>query len=328
MVKQKKEKKILLSGIQPTGEVHIGNYLGAMKQFVDLQDDYQSFISIVNYHALTTIQNPGILKENTIQTAIDHLAIGLDPKKTVLFAQADVPEITELAWIFNTLITVAYLKRAHAYKDKIQRGLEATVGLFDYPVLMAADILLLGADVVPVGADQKQHVEIARDIGEKFNSVFGETFTMPEPLIMANVAIVLGTDGKKMSKSYNNTIPLFAEDDKIQKIIMSIVTDSKGVHEQKDPTKDTVFSLHKFFSIEQLPDIKKRYIEGDISYKESKEILIENLKSFITPIREKRKELEKDKDAVVAILKNGGKIARKRAKTKIKEVRKKIGVTF
>lgn len=328
MAEKKQEKKRLLSGIQPSGRLHIGNYLGAMKQFVDLQDEYESFVSIVNYHALTTVHEPQVLSEHTIQAAIDHLAIGLDPKKVTLFVQSDVPEVTELTWIFNTLVSVSYLSRAHAYKDKIGKGLEATVGLFDYPMLMAADILLPGADVVPVGQDQKQHVEMARDVAEKFNHTFGQTFTLPQPLILPDVAVVSGTDGRKMSKSYNNTIPLFAENGEIEKQVMSIVTDSKEEFEPKDPTTCNIFALHKHFSKTELGDLKQRYIKGKIGYRESKEMLVGNLIAFITPLREKHRELEKDKDTVLKILKKGGEKAREIAVEKMKEVREKVGVSL
>jgi tryptophanyl-tRNA synthetase len=190
-------KKILVSGIQPSGQPHIGNYFGAMKQYVDLQNDYESYIFVANYHAMTTTHDAQILQEQTLDVAVDLLAVGVDPEKTTLYLQTAVPEVTELTWIFNTLVTVPYLSRAHAYKDKTAKGLEANAGLFDYPVLMAADILLPDAAVVPVGADQKQHVEYARDIAEKFNTAYGQTFALPEPLIVESVAVVPGTDGQK-----------------------------------------------------------------------------------------------------------------------------------
>ena len=246
-------KKILLSGIQPSGVLHIGNYFGAMKQFVLLEEEFDTYISIVNYHALTSNTPQSLLIESTKNAILDHLAIGLNPES--IFLQSDIPEVTELAWIFNNLITVPYLSRAVAYKEKVDKGLEATVGLFDYPVLMAADILIMDADVVPVGQDQKQHVEIARDIAEKFNNRYGELFTLPKPRILKEVAVVPGIDGQKMSKSYGNTIPLFAEDDEIERLVMRIVTDSKGEKEEKDPDKDTVFALHALFSADEIDEI-------------------------------------------------------------------------
>jgi len=321
-------KKRLLSGIQPSGQLHIGNYLGAMRQFVLLQDTYDSYISIVNLHALTTVRNPEVLRKHTLHAAIDHLAIGLDPKKVTLFVQSDIPQLTELTWIFNTLVTVPYLSRAHAYKDKIGQGLEATAGLFDYPVLMAADILLPDTDVVPVGADQKQHVEIARDIAEKFNTTFGETFQLPEAMIQDDVATIPGTDGRKMSKSYGNTIPLFASDAELKRTIMSIVTDSKGAQEPKNPETDTVFALHRHFSSAQLPEIAKGYQDGSLSYQESKELLFAKISEFVTPFRERRDELMKDLSYVHDVLEEGGKKMRTIAEEKMVEVRKKVGTSL
>ena len=318
-------KKILLSGVKPTGRPHIGNYFGAMKQFVDMQDEYEARIFVANYHAFTTTPDAKKLKESTLDVAIDYLAIGLDPQKANIFLQTDVPEVTELMWIFDCITTMPYLQRAHAYKDAQAKGEEINVGVFNYPMLMAADILLQDVDVVPVGADQKQHLEFTRDTAEKFNRLFGETFKLPKPVIVEEVKIVPGTDGRKMSKSYGNTIPLFAEDEEVKKAVMSIVTDSKAPEEPKDPEKDNIFSLHKLFSVNELSDIEKRYKEGGMGYKESKEILIKNIISFIVPLREKRKEIAKDKDAVLKILENSGNIARSTAKVKMMDVREKVG---
>jgi len=323
---EKDTKKILLSGVKPTGRPHIGNYFGAMKQFVDLQEKYDTRIFIANYHALTTLQDAKELRENTLDIAIDYLAIGLDTQNVSLFVQSDVPEVSELAWIFECITTMPYLERAHAYKDAKTKGEEINAGTFNYPLLMSADILLQNADVVPVGADQKQHLEFTRDVVEKFNRLFGETFKMPEPLILEDVKIVPGTDGRKMSKSYGNTIPLFAEDEEIKKAVMSIVTDSKAPEEPKDPEEDNVFALHKLFSGKELSEIEKRYKNGTMGYKESKEILIKNIASFMVPLREKRSLIAKDKEAVIKILKNGGNIARSTAKAKMIQVRKMTGL--
>lgn len=325
----KTEKKILVSGIKPTGRPHIGNYFGAMKQYVDLQDIYNSFVFIADLHALTTIQNGKELSDNTLNIAIDYLAIGLDPRKTVIFKQSDIPEVAELGWIFNCITTMPYLMRAHAFKDAEAKNKEINVGVFDYPLLMAADILAQGADIVPVGQDQKQHVEIARDTAEKFNKIFGDTFKLPEPLILPQVQTVIGTDGRKMSKSYGNTIELFASDEEIKKAVMSIATDSKGVNEPKDPEVSNLFSLHKLFMPqERLDALRKRYSEGGIGYKESKEILIEDIISFTRPLREKRDRLVQDKKAIIAILEQGRDMARKRVGNKMEEVRRKIGTKF
>lgn len=321
--------KILISGVKPTGRPHIGNYFGAMKQFVDLQNEYRSHIFIADLHALTTVQSREELQENTLGVLIDYLAIGLDPEKTVIFKQSDVPQVTELAWVFNCLTTMPYLMRAHAFKDAEAKNKEINVGVFDYPLLMAADILIHNADAVPVGQDQKQHIEIARDTSEKFNRVFGGTFKLPEPLILDKVATVPGIDGQKMSKSYNNTIGLFAEDAEIEKAVMSIVTDSKSPEEPKDPETDNIFALHKLFTEgPEFEDLRDRYIAGGIGYKESKEVLIKNIKSFIAPLRENRKGLEQDKEKLLAILEEGGRKAREQAEEKMKEVREKVGLTL
>lgn len=319
-------QKTLLSGIKPTGELHIGNYFGAMRQFVDFQDKYRSFIFIANYHALTSVSDKELLRKLSLDIAMDFLAIGLDPKKTTLFLQSDVPEVTELAWIFNTLTTVPYLSRAHAFKDAEAKNKEVNVGLFDYPILMAADILIYGSDVVPVGQDQKQHVEIARDTAQKFNRIFGDTFKMPEPLILDEVKTVMGTDGRKMSKSYGNGIGLFASDEEIKKAVMSIPTDSKGVNEPKDPDTCKVFAFHELLGGDDLQELRKRYLDGKIGYKESKDILVEKMKAFIGPMRKRREEIAKDTDAVLKILRDGGEVARKEAKKKMEEVREKVGL--
>lgn len=319
--------KIMLSGVKPTGRPHLGNYFGAMRQFAALQEEYHAFVMIADYHALTTVRVAKELKQDTLDVAIDYLAIGLDPAKAVLFKQSDVPEHTELAWIFNCLTTMPYLMRAHAFKDAEARSKEVSVGVFDYPLLMAADILLYDAAVVPVGQDQKQHLEIARDTAEKFNHLYGETFKLPTPYILDQVKTVPGTDGQKMSKSYGNTIPLFATTAEIEEAVMSIKTDSKGVEEPKDPETDTVFALHRLVTpASELSELENKYRQGGIGYKEAKGILIESLENFIAPLRAKRAQIAANPDDVIAILKNGGATARDRAKLKMEDVRRKIGV--
>ncbi len=313
-------KKILLSGIQPSGTLHIGNYFGAMKQFVDLQDKYDSHIFIADFHSLTTVQDRKTLEENILNVLLDYLAVGLDPEKVTLFKQSDVPEVTELAWIFNCITTMPYLERAVAYKDAHMKAKEVNVGLFDYPLLMAADILIQDADVVPVGQDQKQHIEYARDTAEKFNRIWGETFKIPEPLILETVAIVPGTDGRKMSKSYGNTIPLFASYEEIKKAVMGIVTDSSG------GIPKNVYEIHKLFKEQGALDTL--YAEKAGKYKDLKEALIEDIEAFIKPIREKRIALAENKEAVLAILKEGGQKARVKTSEKITDVRQKIGVAL
>jgi tryptophanyl-tRNA synthetase len=311
-------KKTLLSGIQPTGRPHIGNYFGAMKQFVEMQDKHSCYFMIVDYHALNFIQDAKTMRENILNLALDYLAIGLDPEKSVIFKQSDVSEHTELAWIFDTITTVPYLERAHAYKDAQAKGKEVSVGTFNYPMLMAADILLYDTDVVPVGADQKQHVEITRDTALKFNRTYGEAFKLPEPSILPQVAIVPGTDGRKMSKSYGNTIPLFATDAEIEKAVMGIVTDSSG------GIPKNVYEIHKLFRSET--ELTSLYQTKAGKYKELKDALIEDIKKFIGPLRDRRDKLAKDPDNVLKVLKSGGEKAKAVASAKMKIVREKIGV--
>jgi tryptophanyl-tRNA synthetase len=313
-------KKTLLSGVKPTGRPHIGNYFGAMKQFVDLQNigDYDCYLFVADYHALNLIQNAQELKQLTNDLVLDYLAIGLDPAKSILFKQSDVPAHTELAWIFDTIVTMPYLMRAHAFKDAEAKNKEINVGTFNYPVLMAADILLYESDVVPTGQDQKQHIEYARDIAEKFNHIFGETFKLPEPIILENVATVPGIDGKKMSKSYGNTIPLFASKDELSKLVMSIVTDSgAGIPEN-------VYAIHKLIRSEA--DLKTLYQENSGKYRILKEALLADLEAFISPLRAKREELAKNPDVVREVLESGKQKANEIASAKLNEVKQKIGV--
>ena len=322
-------KKRLISGIQPSGTIHLGNYFGAIKQFVDLQDQYDSYVFIADFHALTTIQNKEILSNNILNVAMDYIACGLDPEKVCLFRQSDVPEVTELAWYFNCITTMPFLERATSYKDANQKAKEVNVGLFDYPILMAADILIHDAEIVPVGADQKQHVEYARDIAQKFNNIFGESFILPESLIMKEVAIVPGIDGRKMSKSYNNTIPLFGTDEEIKKRVMSIVTDSKTPEEKKDPDSCNIFALHKLFlKGEELEKLRNRYLDGGLGYKESKDMLLDEIISYIQPMREKRDILKDNPEKVLKIFKEGSIKARNNAKEKMDIIRNKIGLNI
>lgn len=313
-------KKILLSGVKPTGTAHIGNYFGAMKQMVDLQNsgNYQCYFMIADYHALNHIQDKNEMKKLIEELTLDYLAIGLDPTKSVIFKQSDVSAHTELAWIFDTIVTMPYLMRAHAFKDAEAKNKEINVGTFNYPVLMASDILLYNTDVVPVGQDQKQHIEYARDISLKFNSTFVETFKLPNPLILENVATVPGTDGKKMSKSYNNTIPLFATREEIVKAVMGIVTDSGS----DIPTN--VYAIHKLFKSEG--ELKKLYDANKGKYKVLKEALIDDIDAFIKPMRERRQKLSIDSNIVAQTLKQGGISANEIAGKKLLEVKKNIGV--
>lgn len=312
------DRKILVSGVKPTGRPHIGNYFGAMKQFVDLQNEYDSRIFVANLHALTTLQNKDELKENSREVVLDYLAIGLDPEKTSIYYQSEVPHVAELAWIFSCLTTMPELMRAHAFKDAEAKNKDINVGTFSYPLLMAADILAADGDVVPVGKDQVQHVEIAREVARDFNNIFGETFREPKELLIKETEVVPGTDGQKMSKSYNNTIPLFATDEEIEKAVMSIVTDSSGEY------PENVFKIHQLFRTND--ELDKIYTENKGQYKKLKELLVEDLKKIITPLREKRKEWEGKSDEVDRILAESGKKMRQVVHEKMIEVREKVGL--
>lgn len=310
--------KRLLTGLQPSGSLHLGNYFGALKPFADLYGDYDSHLMVVDYHALTTIRDAATLRQNTIDVVKDYLAAGIDPNKAVLFKQSDVPEHTELAWIFECLVSVSFLELAHAYKDKVAKGLEANAGLFNYPMLMAADILLYDTDVVPVGKDQQQHVEYAREAASKFNLAYGETFVEPKEMILEGVGVVPGTDGAKMSKSYKNTIPLFGTKDEIARAVMSIVTDSSGER------PENVYAIHKLFKTES--ELETLYEANKGSYKTLKEALIEDIEALVAPMREKRDSITDDD--VRDVLRTGAEKARARAATKMEDVRKKVGVTI
>ncbi len=313
-------KKLILSGLKPTGRPHLGNYFGAMKQWVELSNENESYVFIADYHALNFIQNKDEMKQNIIGVLLDYLAIGLDPEKVTLYKQSDISEHAELAWIFDTLTTMPYLMRAHAFKDAEAKNKEISVGTFNYPMLMAADILLYEPDLVPVGQDQKQHVEIARDAAQKFNNTFGETFKMPEHMILENVAVVPGTDGLKMSKSYKNTIPLFAEYEEIKKCVMSIVTDSGS------DIPENVYAIHKLVRSED--ELKSLYEDNKGKYKILKETLIEDLEKFIAPLRERRKEWEGKLPEALEILKAGGEKMKQKAVAKMSEIKEKIGVSI
>jgi tryptophanyl-tRNA synthetase len=321
------KKKTLVSAIQPSGKLHLGNYLGAMRQFVKFQDSHDAFISVVNYHALTTVQNGEELKNYTRDVILDYLAVGLDPEKITLFVQSELPELPELTWIFNCLVTMPWLSRAHAYKDKTEKGIEASVGLFDYPVLMAADILMMDGEIVPVGKDQEQHVEMAREIARKFNNQYGETFAEPEAMILGDVAVVPGVDGQKMSKSYNNTIPLFGTDAEIKKAVMSIVTDSKEPEDKKNPDDVVVYQIYKLVaSEEKVLEMKSGLEAGGLGYGDAKKMLLDAILEMITPMRSRREEFESNPELVDKILKEGSTKARQVAETKMKIVKEKAGL--
>ena len=310
------DKKRLLTGLQPSGALHIGNYFGALKPFVDLYKDYVSHLMVVDQHALTTVRDGAVLRQNTIDIVKDYLAVGVDPEKAIIFKQSDVQQHTELAWIFECLVTVPFLMQAHAYKDKVAKGLEANAGLFNYPMLMAADILLYDTEVVPVGEDQRQHVEYTREAANKFNLAYGETFTAPQEKILDSVGVVPGVDGQKMSKSYKNTVPLFGTESEVKKAVMSIVTDSEGTHPEH------VFAIHKLFRPEA--ELQPIYEDNKGRYGDLKTILLSDIEAVIAPMRTKRDSIS-DQD-VINVLESGAERATIRAVAKMNDVRAKVGL--
>lgn len=319
--------KRILSGIQPTGILHIGNYFGAIRQHILLQEKNQCYYFVANYHALTTIHDRETLEKNTLMVAMDYLALGLDPGKAVLFLQSDVPEVTELAWMLSTITPMGLLERAHAYKDKISKGISPNHGLFAYPVLMAADILIYDSHLVPVGKDQKQHVEMTRDMAEKFNSLYGEVLTIPEALILPEVAVVPGIDGQKMSKSYGNTIDIFSDYKTLKTRVMSIVTDSTPLEEPKDPDTSTIVALYKLVATpEEVEEMRRKFLAGGYGYGHAKKELLEKIWHYFQPYREKREELEKNQDYVRKVLYEGALKARESAELVMQRVRSAAGV--
>lgn len=315
------QKPVLVSGIKPTGDLHIGNYFGAIRQQVELSKEgkYRPFIFVADYHALNTMQDAEGMRERTKELVTAYLACGLNPKEVVLFKQSDVPAHTELAWIFDTITTMPYLMRAHAFKDSEAKSKEISVGTFNYPMLMAADILLYDATVVPVGQDQKQHIEYARDTAEKFNRVYKEeVFRLPEPYILADVAVVPGTDGQKMSKSYGNVIPLFASEEELKKCVMSIVTDSSGERPQN------VYAIHKLVRSEA--ELTTIYDSNAGNYKRLKELLTEDLNRYFAPMRARYEELKQNPTLVEEVLEAGKREARAVTEAKMEQVKKAIGV--
>ena len=317
----------ILSGIQPTGAPHLGNYFAMMKPAIELQNQGEAFLFIADYHTLTVTPNPETLRKQITELAADFLACGLNPEKTIFFRQSDIPELTELTWVLSCLTPVGLLERCHSYKDKVANGISPNCGLFFYPMLMSADILMYKSNIVPVGKDQKQHVEVARDIAIKFNNTYGETFPLPEPQIKEDVATVSGTDGRKMSKSYSNTIPLFGDEKQIRKTFMKIVSDSKTPEEPKDPDSCSIFALYKLFTTEkQIKDMAARYRAGGLMYSTAKQELFEMYKTHFDPLRKKREEITVDQQYIETILHTGAEKASAIAKETIKEVRQKVGL--
>ncbi|MEA2065427.1 MAG: tryptophan--tRNA ligase [Patescibacteria group bacterium] len=319
-------KQRLITGFKPSGDIHLGNYLGAMKHLLELEEKYESFIFIPDYHALNSVQDAEKLSRLSLDAGKAILALGLNPEKTIIFKQSDVPEVCELSWIFGSLMPMPILERAHAYKDARDKNKSINAGVFNYPLLMAADILIYKINVVPVGKDQKQHIEMARIIAQKFNSKFGKIFIEPQEIIRKEVETIIGLDGRKMSKSYNNVIGLFESEEQTIKKVMSIKTDSRRPEEPKNPNECAIFALHKHFSKSGLDEIAERYISGKISYKESKEILAENINKELKQIREKKKEFDADENYVQKVLGDGGKKAREISRETMKKVRKLVGL--
>jgi len=315
----------ILSGVQPSGKLHLGNYFGAIRQHIALQSDSTAFYFVADYHSMTTIQDAALRRSLSVDAAMDYLALGLDPNQATFFRQSDVPEVCELAWMFGTVMNMGMLERATSYKDKIAKGIEPSVGLFTYPVLMAADILIYRPDLVPVGEDQVQHVEITRDIAERFNRTYSEVFPLPNYKLDTG-AKVPGTDGQKMSKSYGNTIEIFAEGKALKKSVMGIVTDSKPVEAPKDPEACTVFTLYKLFATqEEQAALAERYRAGGMGYGEAKTKLLEKIDVFFAPFRERRKNLAADPAYVEGVLKEGAKKARTEATKTMELARTAVG---
>ena len=322
-------KKIrVLSGIQPSGKLHLGNYFGMMSRMINYQDKNDLFCFIVNYHALTTIHDKKTLEKNTLNAAIDFLALGLDPNKSTFWVQSDVPQVAELTWLLSNMTSVGLIERSTSYKDKISKGLTSNMGLFSYPVLMAADILLFGSQVVPVGKDQKQHLEITREIAKRFNNIFGETLVVPDEDIKENTMLIPGTDGQKMSKSYDNIIPIFCSEDDLKKRVMSIVTDSAGINEPKD--KNTpLFNIYSLFLDEKGRDIlEDRYNSPGLRYGDVKKELYETIIEYFSPFKKRREHLLNNLDEVYDILISGSKKASKVANANITKVREAMGLIY
>ena len=316
----------ILSGVQPSGKLHLGNYFGAIRQHLVFQDEGECFFFIADYHALTTIQDRRQLAENVRAVALDYLALGLDPEKAAFFRQSDIPEVTELAWILSTVTGVGLLERAHSYKDKLARGITPSAGLFNYPLLMAADILIYRSNLVPVGQDQVQHIEMTRDMAGSFNGVYGKVFPLPE-WRLDRAPTVPGTDGKKMSKSYGNTIEIFAEGKALKDSVMRIVTDSTPVEAPKDPEKDSLFALYSLFADEkEKAALAARYRAGGLGYGEVKKLLLVKIDSQFAQARARRKELENHPSIVEAALRKGAEKARTEAQETMRLVRESVGL--
>lgn len=320
--------KRILSGVQPSGQIHLGNYLGAIRQHIEMQKDFECFLFIADLHALTTVRDPEKMRQYVMDLTKAYLALGLDPNKTVFFQQSALPEHPELCWILDTLTPMALLERAHAWKDAKTKGTkDTTVGLFNYPILQAADILLYKPDLVPVGKDQQQHIEMTRDIATKFNQTYGETFKLPEPHIPKEVAVIPGTDGQKMSKSYGNTIDIFTDEKTLKKQVMGIKTDSTPLEKPKDPKKCLVFTIYSLIATpEETAALEKKYRKGGFGYGDAKKLLLEKTLDYFGPARKKFLELDKNPKIVQDTLLQGNKKAKQFAGKTLEEVKKKTGL--
>ena len=317
----------ILSGIQSSGVLHIGNYFGMIQPAIALQAEGEAFYFIANYHALTSVRDPKVLRENSRRVALDFLACGFDPDRGALFRQTDVPQVTELAWILSTVAPMGLLERAHSYKDKLAHGMAASAGLFIYPVLMAADILIYDSDIVPVGKDQKQHIEITRDLAVKMNETFGQVLKLPEPRIRAATETVPGLDGQKMSKSYGDTIDIFGDEKETRKRVMSIVTDSKAVDESKDPATSTIFQLFSLVaSKDEIAGMSERFRKGGAGYGDFKKQLFDKLWEYFSPMRKRREEILADKLYVDNVLVRGARRANEVADDVMTRVRAAVGL--
>ena len=317
----------VLSGIQPTGRFHWGNYFGAIRQYIDLQHEHDGYYFIANLHALTTVRDPELLRTLTYEAAIDLLALGLDPEKATLFIQSDVPEVSELCWILMTGTPLGLLERCHAYKEKKARGLTADAGLFTYPVLMAADILAYDANWVPVGQDQVQHIEVCRDLAGSFNHQFGQAFILPEPRLLDDSAKVPGTDGEKMSKSYNNTIGIFEDPKAVRKKIMRITTDSRPLEQPADPATDNLFQLYRLLATsDEVQAMDALYRRGGFGYGEVKKALADVADRYFADARQRRAELERDPTRVKTVLERGATKARETAGQVLERVKIACGI--
>jgi len=319
----------VLSGIQPSGSLHLGNYFGMMKKMIEYQERADLFCFIANYHAMTSLRNGKMLAQGTLEAAANFLAMGMDPEKSTFWVQSDLPEVQELTWVLSNFTPMGLLERCHSYKDKVAKGIAANHGLFAYPVLMSADILMFQSNIVPVGKDQKQHVEVTRDIAIRFNNEYGEVFTLPDPEIDEEVATVPGLDGQKMSKSYGNTIDLFLDDKALRKQIMRIVTDATPVAEPKDPDSCNVFQIYRLFlDKEQQDALRRRYLAGGMGYAEVKEELYETVRAFFAPFTERRRALLADKEGIRRTLAQGVEKARYVARKTMGKVKKKVGIVY